>query len=189
MRPMRWVAAALLAALVLSGCSETDKLNLSLTKYNPEKIYNAPFAKVYTAAVKAMEAEKYDLEVADPDLKKLTDQDVSGSLVTGWIYTTSPVYSYTDDKGEKKPCRVRYIMHADLRTQDDGKTMLNLVVPEHTEMHKEDVGVVWEKTDTQHWRGDKLKNDIQAILEGREPSPPGTGAPKAAGKDEKATGK
>jgi len=189
MKLMRWVVGALLAALVLCGCEETEKLNLSLSKYNPERKYTAPFAKVYTAALKAMEAEKYDLEVADPDPKKLTDQDTSGSLVTGWIYTTSTVYTYTDDTGEKKPCRVRYIIHADLRTQDDGRVMLDLRVPENTEMHKADVGPVWEKTDTMHWRGEKLQNDIEAILAGREPSPPGTGAPKAAGKDEKATGK
>jgi hypothetical protein len=175
MKRIGWACGAVLGVLLLCGCAEGPKLSLPGAKYNPVRIYNAPFPKVYEAAKKAMAAEKYKLDVED-----FNEKQGSGSLVTNYIMTTSTVNFYTDDKGQKTPCRVKYIMHADLRTLDDGRTQLDLRVPEETEFHKTDIGTMWERTDTMHWRGEKVQNDIEAILAGREPSPPGEPPSKAA---------
>jgi len=186
MSTMRRVCGALVGVLLLCGCAETQKMNLPMSKYNPVKIYNAPFDKVYAAAKKAMAAEKYELEVEQANM-----QEGSGTLVTGYILAPSTVHFYSDDKGEKRPCQVKYLIHADLRTREDGQVMLDLRIPESTEFHKPGIGTVWEKTDSMHWRGEKLQEDIAAILAGKAPSPPGErGAkPAEAGKQEKTTGK
>ena len=168
MKRMGWACGALLGVLLLCGCAEAPKLDLSMGKYNPVRTYNAPFPKVFAAAKQAMAAEKYKLDVED-----MNAEQGSGSLVTNYIVTDSTVNFYTVEKGQKTPCKVKYLIHADLRTLEDGKTMLDLRVPEATEFHKPDIGTVWEKTDTMHWRGEKLQNGIEAILAGREPSPPG----------------
>jgi hypothetical protein len=99
--------------------------------------------------------------------------------VTGYILAPSTVNFYTDDKGQKKPCQVKYLIHADLRTQEDGRTMLDLPIPEVTEFHKPDIGAYWDKTDTMSWRGKKLQDAVSNILSGKAPAPSPAPAPSA----------
>ena len=181
MRTARSLVCAFLGLALLGGCGMTPKVKLSLAKYNPVKVYNAPYPKVYEAAKQAMAVDKYELEVDASDPKA-----GNGMLVTGYITTQSPDQSWTDEKGQKKRCQVKYLIHADIQALSDGRTQLDLRVPETTEFYKTGLGPVWEKTNSMSWRGQKIQDAMEAILAGKpipgsRPAPPP--APAKQGKN------
>lgn len=165
------ILMAVILGVGLARCATPSKQGgVRVGKYNPVKIYNAPYKKVYEAAKQAILANNYVLEVEHSD-----PEEGSGTLVTGYILAPSTVHFYTDDKGQKKPCQVKYLIHADLRAVDENRTKLELLIPESTELHKPKIGPMWQKTETMQWRGEKIQADIAAILAGKsiikEPAP------------------
>jgi hypothetical protein len=152
----------LLGCALLGGCGATPKIELPGAKYNPERVYNAPYPKVYEAAKQVMALDKYQIEVdaSDPNAG-------NGMLVTGYITTQSPDKFWTDDKGQKKPCLVKYLIHADIQAVDAEHTKLDLRVPETSETYKPGVGLIPEKTETMSWRGRRIQDAIEAILAGK----------------------
>ncbi len=177
---MKTMRMAVIALLALCGCTEGQRKGFQLTKYEPVTYYKAPLKTVYDAAKKAMAVEKYKLEVEQINLEGGT-----ATLVTGYILGPSDVHTYAEDKGPRKPCQVKYMIHADLRATEDDRTLLDLRIPEYTHVYT-NIGHVWQKTDTMHWRGEKLQKDIAAILAGKPIAPSSAPAPAPAPKPQTA---
>jgi hypothetical protein len=152
----------LLGCALLCGCGATSKIALPAMKYNPVRVYNAPYPKVYEAAKRVMVLDKYEIEVDASD-----PQAGNGMLVTGYITTHSPDKSWTDEKGQKRQCLVKYLIHADIQAVDANHTKLDLRVPETSETYKPGVGLIPEKTETMSWRGHRIQDAIEAILAGK----------------------